>query len=367
MVRDDEKTFIIDKSYTIQKIVGKKLVEECANAPSLKLEGKICHQIFFNLDTPCPNCPVSQAIQTNSQSDSIITMQSPSITRKANVTPITPHGSAAAQLKVNCLDNIPLFIQSSNKTENEGLQQTFLFPEEKYQNETLSSETEKFEAMGRLVGKIVHDINNHLMVILNHLDLMRRKFASNDSEAVECSEKDIDFLVNQANQISAFLDEMGFFQDDAQIAMAPANLNEIIINAITVAKIQFSDKASAIDFVSTDKVPDIKCSESKLQYAFLQIILNALEAIDEKGHVRVSLKYHSEKNGYFLITVRDTGPGIPAEEISKIIDPFYTKNKGKSGLGLSIAYSTILNQNGTLKIKSEPPGGTLVRIQLPRT
>lgn len=367
MVGDDEKTFVIDKSYVIQQIVGKKLVEECASVPSLKLEGKICHQVFFNLETPCPNCPVEKAIQTNSRAETIITMQSPSITRSANAEPITSPSSAASRLKVNCLDNIPLFIQSSPKLKNNKPSNALHVPKETQQQNAFALETEKFEAMGRLVGKIVHDINNHLMVILNHLDLMRRKFASNGSETVDCSEQDIDFLVNQANQISAFLDEMGFFQDDAQIEKTPTNLNEIITNAITVAKIQFSDKASTIDFVSTNKLPELKCSESKLQYAFLQIILNALEAIDSKGHVRVSLKY-LEESEHFLITIKDTGHGIPADEITKVLEPFYSKHKGKekSGLGLSIAYSTILNHNGTLDIKSEPPGGTIVRIQLPK-
>ncbi|NOY60398.1 MAG: HAMP domain-containing histidine kinase [Calditrichaeota bacterium] len=368
MVRDDEKTLIIDKSYIIQRILGNKLAEECASVPSLKLEGKICYKIFFNLDSPCPNCPAKKAIQSNSRAESTIAMQSPSISRKANATPIHSSDSEATELAVNCLDNIPLFIQASRKTDNSSLSQTFSSPEAPRQNEALSIEAEKFEAMGRLVGKIVHDINNHLMVILNHLDLMRRKISSNGDETFECGEKDIDFLVKQANGISTFLDEMCFFQDDSQIEMAPANLNEILTNAITVAKIQFSRRAKNIDFVSTDKLPDIKCSESKLQYAFLQVILNALEAIDDHGHVRVTLKYNNENNGYFLITVRDTGPGIPAEEISKVIEPFYTTSKGKdkSGLGLSIAYSTVLNHNGTLQIKSETAGGTIVRIQLPR-
>ncbi len=367
MVRDDEKTFIINKSYIIQKIIGRNLVEECAGVPSLKLEGKICHKVFFNLDSPCPNCPVSKALQRNSQADSIITMQSPSITRKANAIPINSPGSAT-KIEVNCLDNIPLFIQSSIKPENESSPLTLFPTEEAHHDETLPIETIKFEAMGRLVGKIVHDINNHLMVILNHLDLMRRKFASNDRDTFECSEKDVDYLVTQANAISAFLDEMCFFQNDALIEMAPANLKDIITNAITVAKIQSSEKAGTIDFVCTDKIPDIKCSESKLQYAFLQIILNALEAIDEKGHVRISLKYQNDQNGYFLIHIRDTGPGIPKDEISKVIEPFYVKNKGKekSGLGLSIAYSTVLNHNGTLKITSEPPNGTVVKVQLPK-
>lgn len=368
MIRDDEKTFIIDKSYTIQKIVGQKLAEEWAGVPSLKLEGKLCYKIFFNLDTPCPNCPVEKAIQSNSRAESTIAMQSLSISRKANATPVHSSDSKATQIIVNCLDNIPLFIQSSHKANNSSLSQTSSSPEEPPHNEARSMEAEKFEAMGRLVGKIVHDINNHLMVILNHLDFMRRKIAAHEGEIIECGEKDIDFLVKQANEISAFLDEMGFFQDDSQIEMAPANLNEILTNAITVAKIQFSARASNIDFVSTDKLPDIKCSESKLQYAFLQVILNALEAIDDNGHVRVTLKYYNENNGYFLITVRDTGPGIPTEEISKVMEPFFTKNKGKnkSGLGLSIAYSTVLNHNGTLQIKSEPTGGTIVRIRLSR-
>ena len=111
-------------------------------------------------------------------------------------------------------------------------------------------------------------------------------------------------------------------------------------------------------------IPQIECSLEEINQVVMNLIINAYQAMTEPGEVRIST---SREDGSVSITVRDNGPGIPAEHLDKIFSPFFsTKGEGQnSGLGLSICYSIIKKHHGTIEVKSEPGQGALFLISLP--
>ena len=112
------------------------------------------------------------------------------------------------------------------------------------------------------------------------------------------------------------------------------------------------------------KLPEIKCYPQQLNQVFMNILVNAAQAIEKQGKIHLSTL---ADDGYVEIKIRDTGSGIPEEHLSKIFDPFFTtKEVGKgTGLGLNVAYNIIKKHNGTIDVKSEVGKGTEFNIRIP--
>ena len=115
-------------------------------------------------------------------------------------------------------------------------------------------------------------------------------------------------------------------------------------------------------------LPELTGSEDQLQQVFMNIISNAAEAMepDGKGELSITTRY-SSKNGKITVCFKDTGVGIPDENLSKLFEPFFTtKKKGKGvGLGLSVAYGIIQEHDGSINVQSEKENGTTFIIEIP--
>ncbi len=123
-------------------------------------------------------------------------------------------------------------------------------------------------------------------------------------------------------------------------------------------------KKREINFHYSQEHFTLLCNEGKLHQAMLNILANAVQAIDNKGTITITTKINGEK---LFISIEDTGYGISNENLSKILDPFFTtKNPGKgTGLGLSITYNNIKEHGGTIEFDSIQGKGTIVKISLP--
>jgi signal transduction histidine kinase len=111
-------------------------------------------------------------------------------------------------------------------------------------------------------------------------------------------------------------------------------------------------------------IPWVECCIEEINQVVMNLIINAYQAMIQPGEVRISTLHENDK---VIITVKDNGPGIAAENIDKIFTPFFsTKEEGENtGLGLSICYNIIKEHNGTIEVQSDPGQGTVLRISLP--
>ena len=115
-----------------------------------------------------------------------------------------------------------------------------------------------------------------------------------------------------------------------------------------------------------ETLPEIMCYPGKLNQVFMNVISNAIDAIEEQGSIRIKT-YKDPVNESICISIQDTGKGMSAQEKSKIFDPFYTtKDVGSgTGLGLSISHGIIEQHHGSMEVESEPGNGTNFIISLP--
>jgi two-component system, NtrC family, sensor kinase len=112
-----------------------------------------------------------------------------------------------------------------------------------------------------------------------------------------------------------------------------------------------------------DDIPEVACSQSDLDQVFLNLLTNAREATPHGGRIAVTVR---STDGVVEISIADTGCGIPAENLARVLEPFFTTKPHGNGLGLSICRSVLWQVDGTLKIHSQPGAGTDVRVVVPQ-
>jgi signal transduction histidine kinase len=152
--------------------------------------------------------------------------------------------------------------------------------------------------------------------------------------------------------------------------MEPVDLKFLLEQTLALISNTALNKGISIvfDYKAMDKI--ITADNAQLKQVFLNIILNAVEAIEKDGRIRVLVarkndENHTDKNSFYLISIKDNGKGISGENIEKVFDPFFTTKIEGTGLGLSICYGIIHKHNGEIEINSEYNKGTEVIIKLP--
>ena len=240
---------------------------------------------------------------------------------------------------------------------------------EKAVSEDMVIQSSKMAALGKMAAVISHEINNPLAVIGEKAGWIKDLLAEEDVaksknlKEFEDAVRKIEYHVERTKKVTHRL--LGFAR-----RMEPT-LERVDVNKTlndTVDFLENESKYRNID-IQVDFQPDlpkIMSDSSQLQQIFLNIINNAIDAIDKGGEIRIKTT-HVPKNNEIMIEVTDNGPGISKENINKIFDPFFTtKEVGKgTGLGLSIVYSIIEKLGGRIMVASEFGQGTTFTIYLP--
>ncbi len=226
---------------------------------------------------------------------------------------------------------------------------------------------DKLAAIGRLASGIAHEINNPLAVIAEKAgwmeDLLSEGDIKNDpnySELLKATQ-DIKKHVNRGKKVTHRL--LGFARRMEMV------YEETDLNSILDETVYFLEREAIfrnIDIIKEyqDTLPRIISDGAQLQQVFLNMLNNAIDAINKNGKIRISTK---SLDGSVEVAIADTGPGIPKENLERIFDPFYTNkavNKG-TGLGLSISYGIIEKLGGQIRVESEVGKGTTFYITLP--
>lgn len=252
---------------------------------------------------------------------------------------------------------------------------------------------EKMASIGQLAAGVAHEINNPMAFIASNLRTLDKyirrlkDFIRAQSEvikslqAAEVIEKleekrkelkldytidDIDLLVKESSdgseRVQKIVRELNRFSrvDDAEYK--DTNINECLENSINIVGNELKQKATL--HKDYGNLPSTKCYPLKLNQVFINLLINAIQAIEEKGKIKIKTW---EKDGSIWITVSDTGCGIPRKNQSKVFEPFFTtKDVGKgTGLGLSISYEIIQRHKGEISFESKEGKGTTFIISIP--
>jgi two-component system NtrC family sensor kinase len=236
--------------------------------------------------------------------------------------------------------------------------------EELISAQNLLIRSEKLASVGRLASAIAHEINNPLTPVVLNLELMVEDIKAN--RAINMADVDIEATYNSAQRIKRIVERILQFTRkgrEDRPAMEKVDITRVIANTSALVKHYF--QKSGVELVTNVQVSvgGIYGNADQLEQVFLNMMLNARDAMQEKGRLTVSA---FSQEGWVIVTFSDTGKGITPEIMDKLFEPFTsTKGENGSGLGLFVSYEIIRNHNGAIEVTSELDKGTTFTIRLP--
>lgn len=225
-------------------------------------------------------------------------------------------------------------------------------------------ESEKIEAVKSLAAGVAHEIGNPLNSLNIHLQVVERKVkkqvdpavATDLLESLEIARNEIkrlDFIVEK------FLNAVRPSRPNPQTI----DLNDLIKDALNFIGPEVADRRIAVTLELGEELPLLHVDQDQMKQVFYNLIRNSCQAMGTSGELTIRTG-HTDENVY--ITFADNGPGIPADQVSRVFEPYYTTKKTGSGLGLLIVHRIVHDHGGEVEFKSREGTGTEVTVFLPR-
>ncbi len=220
-------------------------------------------------------------------------------------------------------------------------------------------QTEKLTSLGLLAAGVAHEVNTPLAVISNYIQMLAKQIPEDDPR-----QKTIERIVKQTFRASEIVNNLLNFSRTGGTEPVEVDLNSVLEETLTLVQHPF--KTAQVNVVKNyaERLPVILGSTTRLQQVFLNLFMNARDAMPGGGMLEVRT---GARNGSVEIEVTDTGAGIPPEHLHRIFDPFFTtKATGRgTGLGLSVSYGIIKEHAGKVDVRSTPGKGTSFRLEFP--
>jgi signal transduction histidine kinase len=221
---------------------------------------------------------------------------------------------------------------------------------------------ERKHAMADLARSVSHDVNNALGSMLPLIQQMQADLRSGELAPAVFAE-DLEHLQKALQLCRRIFGGMLTFSRNAARRSSYGQVRRALETASAVLKYGMSRSAIELDVNVPDDIPEVACSQSDLEQVFLNLLTNAREATPDGGRITVTV---SATDAAVEISIADTGCGIPEDQLSRVLEPFFTTKAHGNGLGLSICRSVLWEVDGALRIESEAGRGTAVRVVIPQ-
>ena len=220
-------------------------------------------------------------------------------------------------------------------------------------------QADKLSSIGLLAAGVAHEVNTPLAVISTYAQMLAKQI-SGDEQKAPLLEK----IARQTFRASEIVNSLLNFSRTSPTEFVSVELNKTLKETLALMEHQLikAHVKTTLDF--DEKLPRIKGNPGKLQQVFLNLLLNARDAMEAGGSLLVRT---SAREGLVMVSVTDTGSGIARENLEKIFDPFFTTKGAKkgTGLGLSVSYGIVREHGGNIEVQSEVGAGTRFELSFP--
>ena len=326
---------IINEKFEIQR-QNASYHREAASHSSLSIRdypGKTCYEVFAGRSSPCPKCLLTEALDQGQSRTWETTDLFANRLFEVRVQPGPEHKAAVVHYR--------------DVTAQKRLQESL-------------SQADKLAALGKLSGRVAHELNSPLAGILAFAQMVLKELDAEDPH-----KQDLEEIESAAQKCKVIVEGMlGFARQDAAPEMKEFDLKESLLSVLRLAKPSLKKHQIQVDLVLPEgPVPYVGC-RGKIEQILLNLITNAMDAMKSGGDLCLSLLQQNP----LILEVEDNGTGIPAEELPRIFDPFFTtKPFGQgTGLGLSISYSIAKLHGGEIQVESTWGEGSVFRLVLPK-
>jgi signal transduction histidine kinase/CheY-like chemotaxis protein len=218
-------------------------------------------------------------------------------------------------------------------------------------------QSEKMAAAGRLTASIAHEVNNPLQSVQNCLHL-----AAHDDLPPEKRKEYFDLARSELDRLMLTVQRMLDFYRPAASSMEKVNLAETLERVLTLMARQLSDRKIDLKVEVPGQLPLVNVVSSQIQQVFINLVLNALDAMPESGTLEI--RAQPVKRGVEII-FQDSGPGISPEQQVSIFEPFFSTKATGTGLGLTVSYNIVTAHGGSLEVVQGRGPGACFRLFLP--
>jgi PAS domain S-box-containing protein len=232
-------------------------------------------------------------------------------------------------------------------------------------------QSEKMVSLGQLAASVVHEVNNPLAGIMVYVKLFQKKYKENKIQD-ESTERQLQKIEKELDRTTRIIRNLLTFARQSEASMSPIDINKAIDAALLLVGNQINLENIGLEKNFDPHLPQVLADFDKIQQVLINIILNAIQAMPEGGNLTIAtsvakdIRVRDTKKDTVRIDIKDTGIGIPKENLKKLFTPFFTtKEKGKGvGLGLSVVHGIIGKHKGKIEVQSEQDVGTTFSIYL---
>ena len=355
---DANESFLTKMRYAREDVIGKK-----------------CYQVYHKIDHPCnggeTDCPLREVVRNKRQVRKIQTRLMPNGQKRyyeVNIYPIWEKDG-----KISRFIHISRDITQHKKEEEELTRRLEQMVEDRTRQLKETHEKllhqDKMSSLGKLSASVVHEINNPIAGILNLIMLMKRIASEEEVKQKEIDQfkKYLDLMENETRRTSRIVSNLLAFARQSKMEPKRLNVNQLIEKTLFLNSNLLKIDGVKVETELDPNLPDLLGSEDQLQQVFMNLVSNAAEAMESDGGRLTIETKHLLREDKLQINFKDTGPGIPEDDIPKLFEPFFTtKKKGKGvGLGLSVAYGIVQEHDGSIYVKSDVGHGTTFQVKLP--
>ncbi|MBI5031673.1 MAG: PAS domain S-box protein [Chloroflexi bacterium] len=231
-------------------------------------------------------------------------------------------------------------------------------------------QSEKMGAIGRLTASIAHEINNPLQTVKGCLTLVQEQL----EEVYDRDElkHDLEMAAAETERIAVIVGRLREFFRPSRSGLFSTDVNAIVTNVLELTAKQLQHNAVTVAANLASNLPTVEANPDQLKQVFLNLILNALDAMPQGGKLKIettssTLPAYQDRAAVPAVQIdfRDSGEGIPANILPHVFEPFFTTKEKGTGLGLAISYEIISSFGGEITVASEGKTGTTFTLQLP--
>jgi two-component system CheB/CheR fusion protein len=218
-------------------------------------------------------------------------------------------------------------------------------------------EQEALARLGQMAAVVAHEVKNPIAGIRGALQVIGSRMPAEARDKPIIGE-----IIARLDALNGIVHDLLVFARPRELRAEPIELKPLLISTVDLLKRDPSLARFEVDIAGDGAV--VQADAEQLQLVFQNVLMNAAQATNGAGHVRVTI---ARRDGSWTIAMADSGPGMPAEVREKVFEPFFTTKSRGTGLGLSIARRVVEAHGGQIAIDTPPGGGTVVAISLPAT
>jgi two-component system, NtrC family, nitrogen regulation sensor histidine kinase NtrY len=273
---------------------------------------------------------------------------------------VAQHDTVSKQVTIPLKDtNLTLLVNLTVlKDENDAFMGTVVV----FDDMTQLIKAQRMAAWREVARRIAHEIKNPLTPIQLSAQRLRKRYLSRFEEEEKVFDECTAMIIKSVDELKTLVDEFSNFARMPAAQPVPTNLNEILQEALTLY--QEAHRSITFTIFTDETIPLIQLDRDQIKRVLINLLDNAVAAIDDKGSISIESSYDKELK-MATFTVTDSGHGITPEDRSRLFEPYFSTKKSGTGLGLAIVNTIISDHHGFIRSKDNEPKGTVFIIELP--